>query len=112
MNASVSRGCCSSLHVLLAALYLLLSLAAPLCVVMHEGVPTSPPHHPHAGHQERSVHASVCGWVCQTNSVASVVPLAPSMGLQVMAGIIPAMGAVTYSVAQPHRPPCRAPPRA
>lgn len=112
MNASVSRGGRSPLPVLLAALYLLLSLAAPLCVVMHEGAPTSPPHHPHDGHQDRSVHASVCGWVCQTNSVAAVVPLVPSMGLQVVAGIIPAMGAAAYSVPRSHRPPCRAPPTA
>jgi hypothetical protein len=70
---------------LLVATYLVLTVLASSCLLMHE-VPHPGEHHHHSG---QTTHSTLCLWACQANSDTSLLSMAPGpQSLALSLGIV------------------------
>lgn len=70
------KKCFASLALVIATLYLTLSVSAVACLFAHESRPGSAHHHTHTGGATQS---SLCAWACHANPTVDLAATTPQL---------------------------------
>lgn len=100
------RKCLVPLALVLATLYLTVSVSAVTCLFAHEGQPRSAHHHTGG-----ATHSSLCAWVCDSNpTVDLLATTSQTQPLHLVTMLLPVTASVPSLLSQ-HSAQSRAPPR-
>ncbi len=100
------RKCAVPLALVLAALYLTLSVSAVTCLFAHEGQPRSAHHHTGG-----VTHSSLCAWACHASPTVDLpATTSQTQPLHLVTMLLPVTSSVPSLLSQ-HSAQSRAPPR-